>query len=288
MTAALGSVIIAAHNEEQVIDRVLDHLAEAVSTGQAEVIVVCNGCQDRTAEIARTHPGVQVVELPVPSKTGALREGDRRAGPGPRIYLDADVELTSRAAVATLRALGGGGEDGGGRAVAGRPPHRFDTSRSGLLVRRWYAVRVRLPSISRALWGAGCYALSVEGRGRFGEFPEVVADDLFIDGLFARDEITIVDTDPVVVHPPRTTASLVTILRRKYRSQPPDRDGGTGVVLSGGQRGQLRDLAALVRSEPARAADAAVYAALITLARLRSTLGPAPRWERDDSSRVTE
>lgn len=280
MSAPLGSIVIAAHDEEAVIGRVLSLLAEVVENGLVDVIVVCNGCSDATAEVAAAFPGVRVRELERPSKTGALREGDLLAVPGPRIYLDADVELTGSAAVDTLRAL----RDG---AVAGRPPHRFESGRASWTVRRWYAVRSRLPSVSTALWGAGCYALSEEGRARFEEFPEVVADDLFIDSLFARDEVTIVPTDPVVVHTPRTVADLVRILRRKYRSQHP-REPGAGGLLSPGQRSQTGDLRALARDEPTRILDIAVYAGLIAVARLRAKLGPAPRWERDESSRARD
>lgn len=278
MSAPLGSIVIAAHDEETVIARGLQHLAAVAEQGIVEVIVVCNGCQDGTAERARGFAGVQVRELSVASKTAALREGDRIAGPGPRIYLDADVELTGRAAVATLEALAGG-------VVAGRPPARFESAKAGRLVRRWYAVRARLPSIATALWGAGCYGLSEEGRARFGEFPEVVADDLFIDSLFTDDEVGIVATDPVVVHTPREVADLVRILRRSYRTQTPRRAATGGAVLSAGQRGQVKDLRALLRREPGRVLDVGVYVAVIALSRVCARLGPAPSWERDTSSR---
>lgn len=278
MTTPLGSVIIAAHQEEAVIQRGLQHLAHVAREGTVQVIVVCNGCQDRTAELARGFAGVQVRELAVASKTAALREGDRVAVSGPRIYLDADVELTGSAAVATLSALADS-------ALAGRPPVRFASSRAGTVVRRWYAVRARLPSIAGALWGAGCYGLSERGRARFGEFPEVIADDLFIDSLFDEDEVVIVDTDPVVVHTPRTVGDLVRVLRRSYRTQTPDLGPGDGALLSQGQRGQLSDLLTLVRREPHRLPDVSLYVAVIALSRARARLGPAPRWERDTSSR---
>lgn len=295
-----GSIIIAAHNEQTVIGRSLRLLEDVLSAGSLDVVVVCNGCSDATAEVARGFPGVRVLELPVPSKTEALRAGEQVAGPGPRIYLDADVELTGRAALATVRAL----EQG---AVAGRPPHRFDTRGASWVVRRWYAVRERLPSIQTALWGAGCYALSVRGRARFGEFPEVIADDLVIDRLFDPDEVVIVATDPVVVRTPRRTADLLRILRRSYRSQHPaavevHRRGevqqyrptpprpSTRLLrgpLSRGQRGQLQDLGVLVRQEPWRVGDVVLYAAVVTWARIGARLPRAPRWERDDSSRTS-
>lgn len=275
----MGSVIIAAHNEEAVIGRTLRRLAGVVGEGLVDVVVVCNGCRDRTADIARGFPGVRVRELDYPSKTAALREGDRVAVAGPRIYLDADIEMTGRAAIETMEALMTG-------AIAARPPHCFDTTGASWVVRRWYAVRERLPSIAQALWGAGCYALSVEGRARFEEFPEVVADDLMIHQLFPPTEITIVPTDALVVHTPRRLADLLRILRRSYRSQLPGGDPPARRGFSSGQQGQLRDLGALLRENPKSVVDVGVYGAVVVIARLRARLGSSPRWERDASSRA--
>ena len=278
MSPAIGSIVIAAHDEEAVIARCLEHLADHVRRGHLEVVVVCNGCRDRTADVARTFPGVRVEEMARPSKTAALRAGDDVATTWPRIYLDADVEMTGPAAVATLQALSGS-------ALAARPPRRYDCDGAHWVVRRWYGVRERLPSVANALWGAGCYGLSVEGRARFDAFPEVVADDLFINSLFSAQEVTIVATDPIIVHTPLRLADLMRILRRRYRSQDPRWLETGPTPVSPGQRRQLRDLGALLRREPTRVVDVTVYVALITLARLRARWGPAPRWERDNSSR---
>ena len=48
----VGSVVIPAHNEANVIGRGLDRLFGSLGTG-IEVIVVCNGCTDDTADTAR-------------------------------------------------------------------------------------------------------------------------------------------------------------------------------------------------------------------------------------------
>lgn len=272
-----GTIIIAAHNEEAVIGRTLDALADAVRERNIRVVVVSNGCSDRTAQIAAAHKGVEVVDIRVASKIAALREGDLHATSGPRIYLDADVVLTSRAATDVIAALSSG-------AVAGRPPHVFDSSRATWIVRAWYRVRSELPSISAALWGAGCYALSEAGRARFDEFPDLVSDDLFIDSLFSMNEITIVPTDPVIVTTPRRTADLLRILRRSYRTQTEVAELADG--LSPGQRGQLGDLKALVRRSPSRLGDVILYVTVIAWGRLRArTARTTERWERDASSR---
>ncbi|MEX1079876.1 MAG: glycosyltransferase [Homoserinimonas sp.] len=274
MTPASGSVIIAAHNEEALIERCLESLTAAIAEG-VQVVVVCNGCTDRTAELARNHAGVSVVELAVASKVAALRVGDQLVNGGVRIYLDADVVMTSRAVHDVLSALNGG-------HFAGRPPVRFDYAGAAFAVRRWYTVRERLPSIQEALWGAGCYALSPLGRERFEEFPDVISDDLFIDSLFGPTERTIVSTDPVVVTTPRVTADLVRILQRSYRSQREVREG-RGV--SDEQRGQLRDIAALLRRRPQQLGDVIIYVLIILYSRLRARSRRPVGWERDNSSR---
>ena len=282
--------MIAAHNESAVIARCLDALAPLIGHGSASVIVAANGCTDDTVEIASKRAGITVLDLPVASKVGALRAADRVASPGPRIYLDADVVLTARAALAIFDTLTPGrtpgSEQPGADVLAARPPIHFESTRASLAVRLWYRIRGQLPSIQQRLWGAGTYALSVAGRSRFDEFPDIVSDDLFIDTLFSTAETAIVDTDPVTVFTPLATADLMRILVRTYRTQGDvTRDSGSGPISSG-QRGQLRDVIALLSRRPWLAPAAVVYVTLISRARLRARyVPPSTVWERDNSSR---
>ncbi|KGJ79339.1 hypothetical protein GY21_05435 [Cryobacterium roopkundense] len=278
----LGSVIIAAHNESLVIKRCLDALAPGIETGQLDVIVVCNGCVDNTAEISRAATRIRVVELSQASKIAALRAGDEIASAGPRIYLDADVVMTARAALDIMAALAGDSP------LAGRPPVSFESTGSQWPVRRWYRVRAQLPSIQNVLWGAGTYALSASGRARFAEFPDIVSDDLFIDNLMAERERVIVKTDPVIVRAPRRSADLLKILKRTYRTQSdvPLR-APTRRAVSSGQRGQLTDALNLIRRDPSQSFDVLLYVSLIAVARVQARLNTGgASWERDESSRT--
>jgi len=47
------SIVIPAYNEEKVIRRTLNSLLDGADLTELEIVVCCNGCSDRTAEIAR-------------------------------------------------------------------------------------------------------------------------------------------------------------------------------------------------------------------------------------------
>ena len=77
------------------IARTLAPLAPLAAARQLEIIVACNGCTDETARIARGFDGVTVLELEQPSKAAALNAGDAAASHWPRLYVDADVQISS-------------------------------------------------------------------------------------------------------------------------------------------------------------------------------------------------
>ena len=279
----LGSVVIPAHDEAQVIGRSLDALFTGFAPGELDVVVVGNGCTDMTATVARSSGHrVRVVELDVASKPAALRAGDAAAAAFPRIYLDADVVLPGSAARRVLERL----RDG---AIAARPPIRYDCRASSAPVRSYYRARSRVPAVMGSLWGAGVYGLSEAGRRRFGAYPDLVADDLWVDRHFDAAEVEIVDCPPVVVVAPQRSRDLVRVLRRVYfgkgeTASAPDPDGqGRGTTAS-----TMRDLGRLVAADPAASLDAATYAAFATGARLAVSLVSlsGDGWGRDDSSRT--
>ena len=277
---ASGSIVIPAHDEEAVIGRGLHRVLASLPDG-VEVIVVCNGCVDGTADVARAAgPRVQVIELSVASKVEALRKADGVATAFPRAYVDADVLVSGRSLEAVFRRL----EDG--EALAARPPLVYDSSTSSWVVRRFYRARCELPAVLGSLWGAGMYVLSASGRARFGEFPDVVADDLFIDTLFQPNEVELVDTDPVVVVAPTSLSGLLASLRRVYRGNRAL--AGHAVAMAGPRSADtVRDLLRLARRGPAELGDAIVYASVVTLARALAWRHRASNshWERDGTSR---
>jgi glycosyltransferase involved in cell wall biosynthesis len=282
----LGSVVIPACDEAEVIERCLTTLLPDVPAGLLEVVVVCNGCTDGTAQIARsTGLPVQVLEIETGSKIAALNLADAEVKTFPRLYLDADVMLPGRSAMAVLRRLSQGD------VLAARPPLHYDLSGCSWLVRRYHAARVLIPGMLDRLWGAGVYGLTQRGRARFGDWPQLIGDDLFVDTLFSDDEIEVVHTDPVVVLPPRNARDLLAVLRRGARSQAIDERGrdadGQPLPLRHSTTTTLRGLAGVVARRPEMLVNAAVYAGFAICRRFRRTGNVSAFGERDRSSRVT-
>jgi hypothetical protein len=277
----LGSVVIPAHNEAAVIRRCLDALLSGFTPGELEVVVACNGCTDATVEIVRSSGyAIRVVETEIPSKAAALRAAEGVVTAFPRLYLDADVVLTAAAARHVLDRLRSG------QALAARPPIQYDTERSSAIVRSYYRARIQIPAVMNSVWGAGAYGLSQQGRARFESYPDVIADDLFVDQHFRAEEIEIVGATPVVVKTPRRALDLLRILRRTYLGNSenrvlPSQDTEKPATTPS----TLRDLMRLARSGPTKAIDAAIYAAMASLARMTLTVAPPTGWERDNGSR---
>lgn len=278
-----GSVVIPAHNEAAVIGRCLAALLDGVPDGALDVLVVCNGCTDDTADVARaTGLPVRVLEIGEASKITALRVADAVPPVFPRLYLDADVVLSGKAALTVLDRLASPG------MLAARPPLAYDTTACSRPVRRYYAARVLVPGLLGRLWGAGVYGLSMPGRARFGSWPDVVADDLFVDSLFGDDEIEIVPTDPVLVSVPRTARDLLAVLRRGARAKTETRQDGDGAAsrLRHPLSATLRGLAGTAVRRPTMVLDVGVYAAFALGGRVLRSVGGSSRWERDTSSRT--
>ena len=279
----MTSVVIAAHNEAAVIGRCLDALLSD-RAGSLDVTVVANGCTDDTAHVARARPGVRVIELPVASKAAALNVGDAAANGWPRVYLDADIVLPA-AAVHRLTAAVAAGP-----ALAAVPRRRLALDGCPLPVRAYYAVHTRLPAFRTALFGRGAIALSATARGRFDRFPDVIADDLFLDSQFTPDEKCEVADVAAWVAAPRRTRDLIRRLSRvragntQLRQHDATRAGGTGGprTRTASRLSWLRDV---VLPCP-WLAPAAVCYVLLTLAASVRARRHSSGWGRDDSSRV--
>jgi glycosyltransferase involved in cell wall biosynthesis len=282
------SIVVPAHDESSVIGRCLDAILDGGDADDLEVVVVCNGCRDDTAERARAaSPRVRVLETPTASKAAALNLGDQAASGWPRVYLDADVVLHQR----DLRRLAAA-FDADPTLLAAAPELRVDTSRAGFAVRAYYRVWCDLP-YARGDWvGSGVYALSRAARGRFGEFPPIIGDDYFVTRLFsAPGEQRRVHEARFTIFAPARARDLVRVMRRRRAAHEEYAEYaehvGRGDPGAPGE-GHGPALRALAR-EPRRWGDLAIYGT-ITLVGLASgwwktRRGDPTAWERDESSR---
>lgn len=285
-------MVVAAHDEGAVLGRTLGSLLADALPGELEVVVTANGCADDTATIARSVPGVRVVELPEAGKAAALNAAERVATAFPRVYLDGDIELSTQDVRALCDALSsaraGLDADPAGALkpapLAVCPARRVEVRGRPWPVRAYVAVNSRLPAFRTGLFGRGVVVLSEAGRRRFDVFPEVVADDLFLDSLFAADERRQVGSVQVVVQAPRRTVDLVRRLERVRRG---NRELRREVAPDARASRRLSWLSEVVAPHPWLAPAAAVYVVLTLWADLRSRR-PAARgqWGQDRSTRT--
>jgi glycosyltransferase involved in cell wall biosynthesis len=275
-----ASVVIPAHNEQAGIGRLLTGLLAGGTPGEFELLVVCNGCTDRTAEVAASFgPDVTVLEIDQPSKQLALAHGDQHARWPVRVYLDADLELADADLRALVAAVGQPG------VLAAGPARVLPRTGVSWPVRAYYRIWEQLPQVRSGLFGRGVIALSEQGHQRVRQLPPAMSDDLAISEAFRPDERRVVESASVLIRPPRTLRDL---LRRRIRVVT----GNTELDSRGGRSDQARTspavLVGLVRQHPTNLPGVLVFLTVAVLAKLgarRRARSGDRSWLRDESSR---
>jgi len=207
----LISIIIPAHNEERVIGRCLTALLQSLNPEEANIIVVCNGCTDKTAKVVQsTAWDIQLIETPIKSKANALNLGDEHANGFPRFYIDADILISGEDVKKLAQELKKN------TLLAASPVMKMELKDISWVIKAYYKIWCRLPYVSQGTIGSGVYALSKKGRERFEKFPEITADDGFIRFLFSPDERGVVRTATFTKFPPRRLSDLIGIRIRSY------------------------------------------------------------------------
>jgi glycosyltransferase involved in cell wall biosynthesis len=272
------SVVIPAHDEAAVVGRCLTTLQAGADPDELELVVVCNGCTDDTAAVAREYaPAATVVELSTASKHAALNAGDRHATRFPRLYLDADVEVPIAVVRELVRPLA---ED---HVAYAAPVARFVMRQRTPAVRAYLAVWMDVARARAEPSGGGVFALSAAGRRRFGAFPALVADDQFVVQQFHPTERYTVDGVYATVHPPMTLGALLRTRTRVYRgNQELARSGLTRHPAAGGAVPALFTLA----RRPGRLPGVVVYVGVNLVARMLARRPHDDGWLRDDGSRL--
>ncbi|WP_158881492.1 glycosyltransferase [Amycolatopsis anabasis] len=277
----IASVVIAAHNEEAVIERCLRTLTAGTAPDEIDVVVVANGCTDRTAALARA-AGARVYETPVPGKANALVIGDRECRTFPRAYLDADVELDADSLRALVRAL-----DTVPGLLACSPVPHYDLSAVSALAARFHRVVEQLLAGRRGLTGAGVYVLGEAGHARVFPLPSVISDDGYVHRGFTPEERAQVPGARSAVRPART---LGAVIRRRARVRLGNRELDRLGRRAGESALSPKDLAARVRRGEVPISDAAVFLGVLAaerlLSRWRDRHGSASIWAADPTSRT--
>lgn len=190
-----ASIIIPAHNEEAWIGYCLDALFKSKRVDETEVIIVANGCEDRTAEIARRYQvlaeelgwGLQVIELAEGNKLRALNAGEAAASGRVLVYLDADVRVSDYVIFQMVRVL----DKEEPAWASGQMQMAAASSVSRAYARFW----MKTPFMSESVPGSGLFAMNRAGRARWAKFPDIISDDMFARLQFApRERIAVPGT----------------------------------------------------------------------------------------------
>lgn len=282
-TEGIGlSVVVPAHDESSVIARLLDRLAPTDGDPPEgfEVIVVCNGCVDDTAQVARSYaPVVRVLETPEPSKAAAMRLGDEASAYAARAYVDADVVIGAD----DLIGMHGQALARGWLATA--PRRALDRRQSPLLVRWYYDLWSELPQVREGLFGRGVVLVTAAGRDRVAALPDALSDDLVRSEAFRAEERGICEDASVTVDAPRSVGALV---RRRSRVVRGNSEADALGLRSVESRTSPGTLMGVVRRRPTLAPKLLVFVAVTAAARWRERRtrnGDAPVWERDETTR---
>ena len=183
------SVIIPAHNEAALIGGCLEALlASDPCPGPVEVVVVANGCEDRTAEVSATFGeaahargwAFQVLEQPALGKVGALNAGDDAASHPMRAYLDADVTVSPKLLPGIMTVLD--------KPQPAYASGQVRITATGRVSRRYARFWARVPFMSRGVPGCGIFAVNAAGRTRWDRFPPIISDDTYVRLLFRPEE----------------------------------------------------------------------------------------------------
>lgn len=278
------SIVMPAHDEGPLITRTLGHLLDGTVDGEFDVVVVANGCTDETARYAaEAGSGVRVLEISQASKIAALNAGDTATAVLPRVYLDADVRIDAE----TLRALARALENSSDARVAA-PRLIVDVSRSSFAVRQFHRIWEQSDYRRTGHIGSGIYAVNGAGRARWSEFPDVIADDRFVQQRFLPNErITLADRDFTISAP----RDMKTHIRRAIRIEAGNQQLTDEVQIATQDAAGARygSLLRRVARRPSLWLALPFYAYGYAVPRLRARRlvrkNRAVNWSRDPSSR---
>ncbi len=275
------TIVIPAYNEASVIGSTLKSLLNGALPGEFDVLVVCNGCHDETANNARAAaPDARVFELEEASKTKALNAGIAAAAPGPIVFLDADIKVSAHSVRQLVHRINWSG------AFLAYGQARFNTAQSGWAVNAFYRAWQQNPYFDKKKMG-GFFAVSAAGIEALGPIPEVTNDDEYVRRSLMKNSVW-VETAPYQVEAPRNLQSLIKVRSRVYRGNHGLASAAMEAPEGSSDRNARTFISRLIKN-PKCWPGACVFAAVAVAAHLRNRMSDNNTvWEQDTSARCAE
>ena len=281
------SIIIPAYNEAALISETLTFLLADQCLTHVEIVIVCNGCVDQTADKVRLFIAeyadflntkaisVVIIETEKASKTNAINIGIKQSSFAFYVLLDADILINGSDILTLVEEL----TDRKLKAIS--PSIVFDFSQSSFWVRQYYQVASQsYYNVDYRL--SNVIALSASGVEKIGVLPELIADDDYIRKQFLPAEIAVSKQCEYRFVCAKTFSSLFQVLTRVER-------GNMQLASYPHQVKQLERPQGFYRLPKKSFPFFFIIKLLVVIrAKLQLKLGKITQWERDESNRKTQ
>lgn len=216
MVGKAYSIVVPVYNEAAVLQETVPAVLAAIGSEDVEVVYVCNGCTDGSANIISTigDGRVTVVSILKKNKLAALRAGEAQVSAFPRIFLDADCLVPSNVFSKIVKAL-----DGRDTELVS-PALTYDPTGASLASKMIADVWCELAR-SRNTAFQVLLAVSRKGRSRWGEWPsseQLFADDAFVVANVPPANRRVLHSVSVKTYPPRTFLGWVQTRSRWHQA----------------------------------------------------------------------
>jgi len=274
------SIIIPAYDEEKLIGTRIKNLLEPLATNCNEIIIVCNGCTDATADQARKIINqlanksaldchIIVVELNIGSKINALNHAVNISKNPISVLLDADIEISSGDCAELVNFMTHN------NLLAASPTSEFNYKQANWLNRRFYKI-VSSSTYNKEHRIANVIALSAEAKAKLFPLPNVIADDAYIQRMIGKSDYKLLNTIHYTFNCPRTTLAMLKVQSRIIRGNLELKSKYPNLIAP---KSKVSKSSALDR-----AIFITIKTAAFIIARLE-LLFNVKKWHKDDSSR---
>jgi len=212
MALQIPTVIIPAYNERAVIGQLLSSIYDGAKNNNYQVVVACNGCSDNTYEYVKEQfPFINCINIVEGSKTNAINQAEKIATGYPRLYIDADVIITSQDINKLILKA-----NSVNSPILCAPRASINTTKSHFIVKAYYRTWQKTKFYINHGFGSGIYVLNQPAREMFDIFPNIIADDGYVREFLNSNEIVVVEDAKSTVQAP---VKLIDLIKIKSRSK---------------------------------------------------------------------